>query len=389
MPKIDSKEPQNRQKLSYARGLMAKVEYENRLKKMIPFHSAAFPPRHLNRKRFSKQLEAAHRLLKKYNAMLAHFPSPYRLYSQLINLEAIASIESQTEKTTLENFLQFIQGRSPKKNSKFQWIFNYREALVWACQQIQRSPLNEELICTLHKKVKRETGPLIDLGTYRNRQNWIGPKGCTIEEAYFYPPDKTKVKELMAKLLHYAKKNAKDPLVQLALIFAQFLIIHPFMDGNGRVARILIPLFLYQKKAIPLPFLFMSRYFLHHRLQYFYNLFETTEENKWENWIAFFLKGMAIEMNRALRLSKQIQSLKENIEEDFPKLKKGTLFFLFQHPIFSISSFRKAKGNEHLLKELEKSKLIKNQMNRTYSFSPLLNILNESNKASRGRSPRL
>jgi Fic family protein len=350
------------------------------IKKIIPFHPRAFPPRHLNKKRFSRQLQTANCLLQEYRTLLARSPSPWRLFSQLVNLEAIASIESQKVKTTLEHFLRFIQKKHLKKNSKLRLISNYREALLWACKHAQNSSLTKELICTIHKKAKRGMVPKADLGIYRNRQNWIGPKGCKIEEAYFYPPAETEVEGLMQTLLNYAKKNEKEPLLQLALIFAQLLIIHPFMDGNGRVARILIPLFLYQKKAIPMPFLFMSCYFLQHRLQYFYNLFKTTEENKWESWIVFFLKGASIEMRKTLRFFKQINSLNEEIKLNFPGWKKETLFFLFQNPIFSISSFRKAKGNEQLLKELKKLQFIRKHTDRMYYFSPLLKILNHRKK---------
>ncbi len=274
----------------------------NPSKKIIPFHPRAFPPRRLNKKKFSKQLETANHLLKEYSTFLTSSRWPERLYSQLFNLEAIASIESQTVKTALRR-------KDLNKNSKLHLVSNYRDALLWACKQDQNSSLTKDLICAIHKKAKRGTTPRADLGVYRNRQNWIGPKGCTIEEAYFYPPAETQVESLMEKLLEFAKKNKKEPLLQLALLFAQFLIIHPFMDGNGRVARILIPLFLYQKKATPLPFLLMSDYFLQHRLQYFSHLFKITEESKWEAWIAFFLKGTIIEMRRAFRVFKQINSL--------------------------------------------------------------------------------
>jgi Fic family protein len=349
-------------------------------KKMVPFHLRAFPPRRLNRRRFAKSLERANRLLNEYNTLLAASPWPQRLFFQLVNLEVIASIESQKVKISLEDFLRLLLGKQLKKNSKFRLISNYREALIWACKHAQNSSLTKELICTLHKKAKRETVAKADLGVYRNRQNWIGPKGCKIEDAYFYPPAATEVKDLMQKLFNYAKKDENEPLLQLALIFAQFLIIHPFMDGNGRVARILIPLFLYQKKVTLLPLLFMSRYFLQHRLQYFSNLFRTTEENKWETWIAFFLEGIIIEMRRELSIFKQIHSLSEEMERHLPELKKKTLVFLFQNPVFSISSFQKSKGNEYLLNKLIKLQLVKKHANGIYSFSPLLKILKHRKK---------
>ncbi len=106
----------------------------------------------------------------------------------------------------------------------------------------------------------------------------------------------------MENLLHYCNQIDPFPLVQIAIAFAQFLIIHPFMDGNGRVARILIPLLLYKKNLLPYPLLFLSRYFKDHRLTYFRQLFAITEKQQWEQWILFFLKGIAREAKRARAL---------------------------------------------------------------------------------------
>ncbi len=346
---------------------------------MIPFHPHAFPPRRLHKKRVSRPLRTANGLLQEFNSFLTRSPSPQDLFFQLVNIESISSVESQRVKTTLVDFLRFLEKKEQLKNAKLHLIFDYRKALLWACKQIQKTPLSKEFLCAIHKKAKRNSASKTELGKYRNRQNWIGPRGCKMEEAYFYPPTATKVEELMRELLQYAKKNEKEPLIQLALFFAQFLIIHPFMDGNGRVARILVPLFLYQKKATPLPFLFISRYFLKHRLQYFYKLFKTTEENKWESWIAFFLKGMSIEMRKILRVFKRINSLYHEVKEKLPELKQEPLLFLFQNPIFSNASFKKAKGNLHLLNQLKRARLVK-EIDGKYCFLHLIKILNHHKK---------
>ena len=346
---------------------------------MIPFHPHAFPPRRLHKKRVSKPLRTANCLLQEYNLLLYRSPSPQHLFFQLVNIESISSVESQRVKTTLEDFLRFLEKKKQQKNAKLHLIYNYRIALLWACEQIQNKSLSKGFLCTIHKKAKRNSASKSELGKYRNRQNWIGPRGCKMEEAYFYPPLSTKVEGLMRELLQYVKKNEKEPLIQLALFFAQFLIIHPFMDGNGRVARILVPLFLYQKKATPLPFLFISRYFLKHRLQYFYKLFKTTEENKWESWVAFFLKGMIIEMRKIVRVFKRINSLYHEVREKLPELKQESLLFLFQNPIFTNASFKKAKGNLHFLNQLKRARLIKKTEGK-YCFSRLIIILNHHKK---------
>jgi Fic family protein len=325
-----------------------------------------FPPKHLHEKAFSKRLEIANRSLQEYSSFLGQNSSHIHLFYQLINLEAITSVDSQKVETTLEGFLRFTQMNHSKKSSK--QVFDYREALTWGCKNIGKLSISKELLCTIHKKAKRKTVFQADLGAYRNRQNWIGPEGCDMKEAYFYPPAENEVENMMEKLLCYAKKTEKEPLLQLALFFAQLLIIHPFMDGNGRVARILIPLFLYQKKTIPLPFFFMSRYFQHHRLKYFQNLFTTTEENKWESWVIFFLKGIIVETKHTISLFKKILSFNDQIKQKVPTLTKETIAFIFKNPIFSISSLKQAK-------ELKRSKLIKKGKDGMYYFFPLLRIL--------------
>jgi Fic family protein len=336
-------------------------------KKIIPFVPRAFPPRGLNKKAIAKPLEKANRLLEKYRLALMQAPSPERLFSQLFSLEAIASVASQKVHTTLEKFLT-------TNHPKLLLVAHYKEALLWACKKTRRSPLTKGFLCTIHKKAKSSTKSKADLGVYRNRQNWIGPEGCKIEDAYFYPPDKSKVKGLMKELLVYAKKKEKEPLVQLALWFAQFLIIHPFMDGNGRVARILVPIFLYQKKVIPVPLLFMSRYLFRHRVKYFQNLFNNTENHQWEPWILFFLKSLTVEMNRALGQFKQIVALHDEIRQKLPAMRSKALYFLFERPIFSKNAFRGAMGSDTDLRGLEELGCLKKKGSE-YKFSSLLKVL--------------
>src|ERR1700722_392574 len=311
-------------------------------KKVIPFCPRPFPPRPLHKKAFAKPLEKANSLLEKYRLALMQAPSPQRLFSQLYTLEAIASMASQKVHITLEKFLT-AQTPSPL-------VTHYKDALLWACKNSSKGALTKKFLCTIHKKAKNSTKSKSDLGVYRNRQNWIGPEGCEIHKAYFYPVDKAQVEGLMKQLFAYAKKKEREPLLQLALMFAQFLIIHPFMDGNGRVARILIPVFLYQKKMIPTPLLFISRYLYRHRVKYFQKLFNNTDNHQWEPWILFFLKTLTVEMNRALRQFKQIVALYDTMRQKLPEMKVEGLFFLFEHPIFS---------SEHAFTDQHLKKLIK------------------------------
>lgn len=156
-------------------------------------------------------------------------------------------------------------------------------------RRISKKPLTISLICKLHAKILRDSK---EAGAFRKRQNWIGPEGCSKEEGYFFPPKFHLVPKLMANLKHYINSKEKDPLIQLAIFFAQLLVIHPFMDGNGRLARALVPIILCQKGLIRQPLFNMNAYFKKHRLKYFEKLFLISEKDDWEGWIRFFLEGI-------------------------------------------------------------------------------------------------
>lgn len=169
----------------------------------------------------------------------------------------------------------------------------YKQLLSLSAQQIRKREISLKLLSEMHKILKPD-----QKGKFRKKQNWIGPKRCAKEEAYFLPPLHQTVPLSMKNLQLFGQKNEPDPLVQLAIFFAQLLIIHPFMDGNGRLARSMIPLFLYKKKLTKTPRFFMSPYFRRHRLHYFERLYLISDKNDWEGWIRFFLQGIIEEGER-------------------------------------------------------------------------------------------
>ena len=166
-------------------------------------------------------------------------------------------------------------------------------SLIQALKQAAktRNLLTIKCLCKTHSIIKQEGPNQKDIGHIRTRQNWIGTEGCLKEEAYFYPPKPQLVRPLLQNLFSFLSKT-EEPLLQAAIGFAQLLIIHPFIDGNGRLARIYIPAYLVKRKIISKPVLFLSGYFEKDRLKYFRFLFKITTENAWENWIIYFLKGV-------------------------------------------------------------------------------------------------
>ncbi len=254
---------------------------------IVPFTPRRFPPRHLTRKHFLPLLKKAEDALTKCSESIQRFSIPQKVCHALHQVEAINSLESPTSSISIKAFLQ-----APKRQQKTEPIYDYLKALKMASTNLIDATFSKKQICKIHSIVKKSSSPKSELGRYRNRQNWIGPAGCTIDQAYFYPPAAETLETLMNQLLCYMNSKQQEPLLQLALIYAQFLILHPFMDGNGRVARILASLFLYKNKYLPAPLFFLSGYFKKHKLKYFRSLYRTTDENDWDEWICFFLKGI-------------------------------------------------------------------------------------------------
>lgn len=247
----------------------------------------------------------AREALARYDETLLHTP-PHLLEIFKWN-ESISSLKSQNISADLKEVLQFsIEKRATEARIPLlQKILNTKEGLDFAIQWAQKKPLNLSFFCRVHAIVKKDALNPQEIGRIRKKQNWIGPQGGSIEEAYFFPPEAKKVLRYMHSLNKYWHLKEKDPLVQVAIFFAQFLIIHPFMDGNGRVARIFIPVALWKKGFISKPMLFLSGYFERNRLNYFRNLFYVSDKNAWENWIAYFLKGVIEESHRLKKEAEQ------------------------------------------------------------------------------------
>lgn len=208
--------------------------------------------------------------------------------------ETISSLRGQNIQTDLKEVLPFAKRRvSDEARAPFlQKIVNAQKGLELATSWVKSKPLNTSFFCRVHAFVKKDGPNPEEIGQIRKKQNWLGPEGGPIEEAYFFPPSANQVNAYLSALNRYFRTREKDPLVQIAIFFAQFLLIHPFMDGNGRVARIFIPIGAYKKKLLCKPALFLSSYFEDHRLAYFQKLFHISEHTAWEEWIIYFFKGV-------------------------------------------------------------------------------------------------
>src|SRR3989338_487939 len=245
-------------------------------------------------------------------------------------------------------------------------------------------------------------------GEFRRSQNWIGTPGCTLTNATYVPPP---VSELMSCLGDWEKflhDHALPPLVQIALAHYQFEAIHPFLDGNGRVGRLLITLFLVERSILPTPLLYLSAFFEATRRDYYSRLLAVSERGEWEAWVQYFLHGVARQsedaLNRAVRINKLIADWKEVAEDSGSRIAGKLIDALAANPYVTISHAAKQlrvafTTVQRALDRFEKLGIVKEitgrQRRRTYCATTLLKILEEparltpgSTSMQPGTSPR-
>ena len=306
------------------------------------------PPKNLDWASFGPVASRAHRELGKLEALLQK--TPYKILTLLKMEEAIASILPQGNHIKLSELLAHSLNQLPVQPDLLP-VSDYLAALDFLYKK-RNHPLTLTQLRKVHFLIKQHTYvKKKDIGRFRDRQNWIGPKGCSIEQAYFFPPRHTRVLRDMKEWLRYTKTSEKDPLVQISLLFAQLLIIHPFMDGNGRVARALVPFFAHQKKLLSAPILYMSHYFESNRAQYFQKLYLISAANDWEGWITFFLKGV---IEQAQHVQKKIENLSKANKALIEILdSKKTADLLFEQLAFEKTMFQ-----TRVWEQLKKKRLI-------------------------------
>jgi Fic family protein len=288
----------------------------------------------------------ANRNLAEYNGVLHTFANPELLLSPLTTQEAVLSSKIEGTQATLGEVLKFEAGEEPEQESRRQdihEIINYRRALREAETELQTRPFSLNLLLKLHSTLLDSVrGRNKARGSFRNEQNWIGAPGSTIEQAEFVPPAPgDQFKKALYDWETYYHTNSPDALVQLAIVHAQFEILHPFLDGNGRLGRILIPLFLFEKKILSRPTFYLSEYLESNRetyIRFLRNLGKSGDA--WNNWIRFFLDGLIEQARNNVQKAKEIHALYERLKHRVLGLTHSQfavpmLDLMFEQPIFS------------------------------------------------------
>ncbi len=344
------------------------------------------------------KITEAHRAIASLDSLLNALPNPALLGRTMQTKEAVESSKIEGTEATINEVLEYEAIADKKedtiKKKDINEVINYRQALDLGIKSLETLPISENLIKKLYATLlKSGRGANKAPGEFRKVQVYIGRPGASIAEASYIPPTANEVIPLFSNLEKYLNSDEeKDKLVQIAVAHYQFEAIHPFLDGNGRVGRLIISLFLYEKKLLSHPFLYLSEFFEEHR-QYYYELLRgVSEKQDWISWVKFFLEALATQAKKAESTGKEILKLhtgyKEKIIEINSMYAANLLDAIFIRPIFTTASLRKYVRMKNtqtffsLITKFIKAGILreadpKKQRNKIYVFPELIKLLNK------------
>ena len=287
----------------------------------------------------------------RYDGLLSAIPNAHILLSPLTTQEAVLSSKIEGTHVTISEVLEIEAGgiseafTQPKRDDAEE-VLNYRAAMQACVAEMVHRPFSQQILRGAHQLLMqgvrgRDKFP----GNYRTDQNWIGATGCTLDTASFVPIAPEHLRSGMDAWEHYFGSTAElDALVQLALVHVEFEALHPFEDGNGRLGRMLIPLFLHQRKLLSSPDFYMSGYLERNREEYQERLRAVSRDGAWTAWCVFFLNGIREQAANNETKARAILSLYDRIKQQTVDLTHSqhamrAVDFLFQSPIFSAPTF--------------------------------------------------
>ena len=265
--------------------------------------------------------------------------------------EATQSSKIEGTQTNMEEALLEKKDIAPERRDDWEEVQNYVAAMNEAVGRLQKLPFSSRLICDTHKTLMQGVrGRNKQPGEFRKSQNWIG--GASINDATFVPPVHNSIGELIADLEHFVHEDRLHfpELLKAALVHYQFETIHPFLDGNGRVGRLLITLYLVSRGLLKQPVLYLSDFFERNRQLYYDNLMRVREKNDLLQWFKFFLVGVSETARSSIATFDNILKLQKKVEEQLRSLGSRTanaqkvMYALYQHPVTDAARVGKAAG---------------------------------------------
>lgn len=338
-----------------------------------------------------KELIEANRQIAILDSLSSRIPNVNLFISMYVRKEALLSSQIEGTQCTLEDILNpFIDTNA---NQDVGDVINYISATEYALKRLKSLPLCNRLIKEIHGVLLQGVrGQEKSPGEFRYSQNWIGGQGSTLKNARYVPPNPVDMNIAMENLEKYINSEETiDPLLQIALIHYQFETIHPFLDGNGRIGRLLITLFLIERKVISTPTLYISYYLKINRIEYYDRMSQVRNTGNYEQWVLFFLNAISQSAKDAIYTIDELASLHEKnikIFDNFSKRQREYILKVFNYlesnPIIEIGKTAKALNISYntvskVINILIDAEIIEQsyKVGRTkiYSYKDYLNIL--------------
>lgn len=342
--------------------------------------------------RLARHLSDADRLIGQLASIGAALPNPHLLIRPFVRREAVFSSRIEGTQTSLAELFADEAGVETKQDRlDLREVENYVKALEYGIKRLKTLPISLRLICEIHEHLmKGVRGNMATPGAFRRSQNWIGVAGCTLQHATYVPPPPHLLMDCLGALEKFFHASTLPPLVTIALIHLQFEAMHPFLDGNGRVGRLVILLYLVDRRILPSPILYLSAFFEAKRDAYYAHLRAVNENGDWEGWIEYFLNGVARQAEDALARIKRMQDTVAKWKQSFTRKSDKHCLLLIDdcmaNPFMTVSGIAKKHKiafptAQRAIDKLEKVGVLKQtsdaKRNRIYCARRLLDILDE------------
>jgi Fic family protein len=349
----------------------------------------------------TRLLSQADRSLGRLDGVGSILPNPDLFVAMYVRQEAVLSSQIEGTQSTLEDVLQFeVDAKGLDLPKDVEEVVNYVGAMNYGLKRLEELPLSLRLIREIHSELLAGVrGEHRTPGEFRKSQNWIGAVGADLSTATFVPPPVPEMHEALDKFEKFLHDDSLPVLIHCGLAHPQFETIHPFLDGNGRVGRLLITFLLCQRNVLHRPLLYLSHYLKAHRAEYYDRLTGIRNDGNWEGWLKFFLRGVDEVSTEAINTARRIFALRDEhrnaINEKISSSAGGglrLLDYLYEQPMINVRMVERRLGTSFvtaskLVEQFVTLEILKEttggQRNRRYSYAPYLALFESSETHAR------